>query len=501
MPELREYQARAFARVKDAVRRGVRRVMLQMPTAAGKTRLATEIVNGAREKQKRVLFTVPTISLIDQTIEAFASEGIRDVGVIQANHHLTDWKKPIQICSVQTLQKRQLPNADLVIRDEAHKLFKLDVAWMGLPTWQATPFIGLSATPWTRGLGRYYQELIVGATTKQLIEEGWLSSFRVFAPTHPDLSGVTIVANDYHEQQLAAVMSNTKLVADAIETWQRLGEQRPTICFAVDCNHARALQERFKDEGVPAAYMDAHTPLRERAQIRRDFESGAAKVVCNVDVMGIGVDWPGIACVSYCRPTRSEMRYVQNIGRGLRMHPGKSDLLILDHSDTTLRLGFVSDIHHESLNGGKERLLEAREKPLPVECKQCHMLRPRGKKCPNCGAAPEMREARPIPHAEGELVEYTALPKYKGNKREFSAEEKRQFMAELLGYCVEKRYNPYWAHHAYKFKFGCGPNGYSNEKPITPSAAMRSWISAYWLRQRKAREKVQQWEAEHGAKR
>src|SRR4029078_8974739 len=112
MPELRDYQATAFERVKDSVKRGVRRVMLQMPTGAGKTRLAAEIVNGARGKQKRVLFVVPNISLIDQTIEAFAEEGIRDVGVIQADHHMTDWSQPIQIASIQTLMNRIIPNAD-----------------------------------------------------------------------------------------------------------------------------------------------------------------------------------------------------------------------------------------------------------------------------------------------------------------------------------------------------------------------------------------------------
>ncbi len=493
--ELRSYQAVAIARLRDAARRGVKRMMLQMPTAAGKTRIAAEIVNGAREKQKRVLFTVPAISLVDQTMEMFAAEGIKDVGVIQADHILTNWKQPIQIASVQTLMKRIIPQADVVIRDEAHRLFKFDVGWMNLATWLDVPFIGLSATPWTRGLGKHYAELIVGATTAQLITDGWLSGFKVFAPSHPDLKDVKVARGDYVEADLSKAMNREPLTADAVETWQKLADNRPTICFAVDCAHAQALQNKFKDAGISAGYMDAHTKLRERKVMREDFESGAVKVICNVDVMGIGVDWPGIACVSYCRPTRSEIRYVQNIGRGLRKHPGKDHLLILDHSDTTLRLGFVSDIHHEVLHGGKERLTVAHQTPLPVECKGCHMLRPRGSKCPHCGLGAEHHERQStVEHREGELVEYAALPAYKGKREKFTAADKQQFMAELRGYCMEKRFSSSLATRMYKFKFGHGPNGYANALPITPSLAMRRWIRHFWIAYHAAKQKQTDWE-------
>jgi DNA repair protein RadD len=107
---------------------------------------------------------------------------------------------------------------------------------MADPAWQSRPFIGLSATPWTRGLGQYFDDLIIAATTQDLISERYLSPFRVFAPSHPDLSDVRTVAGDYHEGDLSEVMRDSPLVADVVDTWLRRAENRSTFCFA--CNQS-----------------------------------------------------------------------------------------------------------------------------------------------------------------------------------------------------------------------------------------------------------------------
>jgi superfamily II DNA or RNA helicase len=129
------------------------------------------------------------------------------------------------------------------------------------PAWQSRPFIGLSATPWTPGLGRYFDDLIIAATTQTLISEGYLAPFRVFAPSHPDLTGVRTVAGDYHEGDLSGTMNNNLLVADIVDTWKQRGENRPTFCFAVDRAHAKNLQKKFTEAGVPTGYIDAYTPM------------------------------------------------------------------------------------------------------------------------------------------------------------------------------------------------------------------------------------------------
>ena len=122
---------------------------------------------------------------------------------------MTDWSRPVQVASVQTLQRRPIPEADVVIIDECHRWFDFYPKWMMDPAWQSRKFIGLSATPWTRGLGRYFDDLIIAATTGDLIAGGYLSPFRVFAPSHPNLTGVRTVAGDYHEGDLSGVMNDS----------------------------------------------------------------------------------------------------------------------------------------------------------------------------------------------------------------------------------------------------------------------------------------------------
>ncbi len=221
-PELRQYQVEAIGKIEDAIARGVKRIMLMLPTGGGKTLVASTMT----ATRQRVLFVVPRLELITQTWEKFHQAGIHEVGVIQGYNRLTDASQPIQICSQQTLARREIPAADLVFIDEAHTLFNFYADWMTRPEWLATPFIGLSATPWTKGLGKLYQELIIAATSQDLIGQGYLSNFRVFAPSHPDLSGVHTVAGDYHEGELGVVMNKQPLVADIVQTWLKHGRGR-----------------------------------------------------------------------------------------------------------------------------------------------------------------------------------------------------------------------------------------------------------------------------------
>ena len=335
-----------------AIARGVRRIMVQLATGAGKTHIASAMTAALN---KPVIFTVPAIELVDQTLEKFHREGIRDVGVMQAALRRTDSSQPIQIASVQTLMRREIPPAELVFVDEAHKIFSFYGKWFTDPAWKDVPFIGLSATPWAKGLGRLYQELIIAATTQDLIDLGYLSKFRVFAPAHPDLKGVRTIAGDYHEGDLGTAMDKAPLVADIVATWLKHGVGRPTLCFAVNRVHAQHIRDKFEEAGVRAGYVDCFSTPSERIQVRTKFASGEFQIVVNVGVLTMGVDWD-VRCIILARPTKSEMLFVQIIGRGLRPAEDKDYCLILDHSDTTSRLGFVTDIHHDELDDGEARI-------------------------------------------------------------------------------------------------------------------------------------------------
>jgi DNA repair protein RadD len=170
---LHPHQERAIAMLKRSLGTGHRRPVVQAPTGFGKTVLAGAIVRGALAKGKRIMFVVPAISLIDQTVQSFASEGIRNIGVVQADHPMTNYAMPVQVASAQTISRRaRMPEVDLVVIDECHRWFRFYETWMA--DWNAIPFIGLSATPWTKGMGKHFDDLVIASTTQELIDAGFL---------------------------------------------------------------------------------------------------------------------------------------------------------------------------------------------------------------------------------------------------------------------------------------------------------------------------------------
>jgi DNA repair protein RadD len=481
---LHPHQVGLVEQLDAAIAAGERRLVAQAPTGFGKTIVGATITGRAIEQNKRVIFTVPTISLIDQTVQKFYAEGIRDVGVIQANHYLTDYSRPVQVASVQTLQRRyqagdglsrSAPAADLVLVDEVHRWFDFYEEWLGSAAMAEVPVVGLSATPWTRGLGKHFGRLIIGSTTKELIDAGYLSKFRVFAPASPDLSGVRTVAGDYHEGQLGEVMNGATLVADVVDTWIERGQNRTTLVFAVNRLHAKHLQAKFQAAGMVTGYIDAFTPSTERERIAAAFHRGDIKVVCNVGCLTTGVDWD-VRCIILARPTKSEMLFVQMIGRGLRTADGKADCLILDHSDNHTRLGFVTDIHHDELDDGKPGTKAEPKEPghLPKKCPSCSFLKPpRMLECPACGFKPEPKCS--VVNREGDLIELT-------DRRTIAAvsqaKDKIRFYQELKCYAGNRGYKPGWIAYKFREKFGHWPNGLEHLPPLDPSPAVLRWIKS-----------------------
>jgi superfamily II DNA or RNA helicase len=488
MSELRPYQEEALAAIRSTVGQGVLRLVCQAPTGAGKTLVASDIVKGAQRKGNRLVFVVSSISLIDQAVEMFYAEGIRDIGVIQADHQMTDWSLPVQVASIQTIQSRKAyPEAQVVVIDECHKLFKAHIQWMQHPEWAKVPFIGLSATPWTKGLGKYFDSLLVMSTTKELIEQGYLSKFKVFAADHPDLSGVKTVLGDYHEGQLSKVMQENTLVANIIETWKTRWNKDKTLLFGVDCAHAQMLQARFLDAGISCGYQDARTSDAERKEIKRKFHNSEYQVVANIGTLTTGVDWD-VRCLILARPTKSEMLFVQIVGRALRTNPEKEYALILDHTDTTSRLGMVTDIHHEHLNGGKfdESAKVIRKPSLPKPCPQCAFLIPVGSKaCPECGFERKAPESK-LYEREGVLVEFTGAFRKKGTTNPrlypYSIAEQMRFFQQLKGYGIERSYKEGWAALKYKEKFGGWPPWAWNNLPAMQCGPeVRIWIKSTFI--------------------
>jgi DNA repair protein RadD len=453
------------------------RIMLELATGAGKTFIAALIVSGARAKGKRVTFVVDAVSLIDQTVNAFFAAGIADIGVIQASHPMEDWSKPVQIASVQTLRSRErMPPSDMVIIDEAHCQDRWLTEIVQSDSWADVPVIGLSATPWSKGLGLIYDDLIKPVSMQELIDGGYLSRFRVFASSHPDLSGVKVVRGDFHEGQLAEAMNEPALIADVVDTYKRQARGIPAFCFCVDRAHAKALQVRFDAAGVGCGYIDAYTSREDREAVRRELDAGQISVVCNVGCLTKGVDW-AIGCVILARPTHSEMLYVQMVGRGLRVNEGIGDCIILDHADNTLRMGFVTDLSTAALDKGVRGDPKAanRKEALPKECGSCKFLKPpKVRECPSCGFVPEVQSD--VAEAEGELLEVRqSEPKH-------TMAMKQQWHAELNAVARTRGYSKGWISNTYRKKFGVWPRGLDEAAIASPSPEVLSFVTASLIR-------------------
>lgn len=493
MKPLRDYQEHAIQEVRQALALKLKPV-LSAPTGSGKTRLASEIFSLARIKNSRVVFCVPFLSLINQTYKAFIEAGIdeREIGVIQADNPLTDWSRPVQIASIDTLSRRpKFPEADLVIFDEVHKNSVVYKRWM-----DAEPngyFIGLSATPWASGMGKIWDKLIVVSTTAELIERGYLSKFRYYAPSVPDLKNIKITAGDYQLDQLAEAMSRADLIADIVTTWLKRGENRPTFCFCVNRRHAQEVQNQFLNAGVPAGYVDAYTPVEEREAMIEKLRTGELKIICNIGTMTTGVDAPFVSCIILARPTKSEMLFVQIVGRGLRTDPSKVDCLVLDHSSTALNLGRPDEIHYTDFRGGKaaqsgtkSKDKEEAEKDKLRACPKCSfVLLPKERDCPSCGYVfpPPSSD---VFVADGELAELGKGGKMK--KAKF--DDKQAFWSGLLYMAEERGKARSWALANYKNKFGVWPRNLK-DTPQYPAKSVRDYVQSRMIAWAKKKEKEQ----------
>jgi DNA repair protein RadD len=382
-----------------------------LPTGSGKTRLAAEIARKALRKRQRVAFFVPLKNLMKQTRDEFIAAGIPE-DLINIWHHQHNQEegstaRPIQITTFDTAtkkwrydpkKKRWLgPAFDLGIVDECHVRRKYFFKRLDRPG--KSRFVGLSATPWARSLGAAWTGgLIEPARMDELIDQKLLIPPRIFAKPSPDLAkvGLSVMKDgvtDYNQAELAdAMIAANDVTADIIKTWRDQGEDRPTFVFGVNKTHAQKLMARFVASRVvkksQCAFICDETPEAERERIREGFQSGEIKIVFNVALLTMGIDWP-VGCIVVARPTRSPILWVQMIGRGLRPNKGFKDCLVFDHSSSVVNNGLPEtmrfDLDVTGRAGKLKRVTNSKTKVCPnPDC--LHANHPAARVCKECGA-------------------------------------------------------------------------------------------------------------------
>ncbi len=334
-PEPREFQQKAHDALREGARAGHKNQLLMAPTGAGKTYLGLRIAHEALAKGKRAIFVCDRTTLIDQTSATADRYGIAAHGVIQASHWRTDYSQPFQIASAQTLARRQWPEVDVIIVDEAHTQLK---AWTEHIPDCGAMVVGLSATPFSKGLGRLFTNLVNATTMHDLTEAGVLVPMRVMSCTTANMDGAETSGGEWTDS--AAAERGMEIVGDVVSEWVRHGENRKTIVFGATIAHCEELCRQFIGAGVMAAVFTSHTTPTERKALLDEYRKPDSdlRVLISVEALAKGFDVPDVGCVVDCRPLRKSLSTaIQMWGRGLRASPetGKTDCILLDHCIAT----------------------------------------------------------------------------------------------------------------------------------------------------------------------
>lgn len=339
MTELRPYQTEGIRKIFNCWKQGRRSVLFQMPTGTGKTILFSQIVKLGFDNNRRILILVHRKELVEQITEKLTARNV-PVGHIVAGMK-ADYAQTVQVASIQTLSRREHPEANLIIIDECHhaKAATYKKLWDIYPD---AKFLGVTATPVRlsgEGFDDLFDELIVSMSTQKFIEQGFLCPVTHLVCANPNLSGVKQKQGDYVTKMLSGVMMDNSIMSDLIESYKDKSLGKTAIVFAVDVEHSQSIVKRYNEENIPAAHIDATTPKSERASILNDFKAGRIKVVSNVEIITEGFDFPECEVVQLARPTKSLSLYLQMVGRVMRPSKNKKEGIILDNAGLWLEHG------------------------------------------------------------------------------------------------------------------------------------------------------------------
>ena len=407
MIELRPYQNGAIENLKSALASGKKRVLLQAATGAGKTIIACEMIRRATSKEKRVIFIAHRKEIISQTSGKLDAFGIEH-GVIMANHARVN-NHAVQVASIQTLTRRDKPQANLVIIDECH-LSVSDSFQKIIEHYHDATIIGLTATPIRldgRGLGEIYRDIVQVVPMTQLIEEGHLVKPRVFAPFTPDMKNVRKSKGDYDANETANLMDRKEITANIVKHWSMSAADRKTIVFASSVEHSKNIVSEFTDNGISAKHLDANTPANERDQTLQAWREGKFTVLSNMGLFIEGLDVPAASCCILARSTKSLTIYLQAVGRVMRPHESKTDCIILDCAGLTYEHGFVDDAREWTLNGKIKKPKD--DVPAVHICESCFAAYSKAQhpnECPECGFETPV-EQREVNNVDVDMVELT----------------------------------------------------------------------------------------------
>lgn len=445
---------------------GLDNVLGVLPTGGGKTVIVSHIIK-ERFANVASCAVAHRQELVTQISVALNREGIKhriigpDKVIKQAvKEHMLDTGEshysPNASCAVagvDTLLRRTtqlaawMATVKLWVIDESHHVVEDNKWGDAVKLFPNALGLGMTATPCRadgKGLGAHadgvFHEMAEGPTMRWLIDNGFLTDYRIFAPTTDiDMSGVNLGKDgDFNKAKLAKAVQKSKIVGDVVKEYLRICPGKKGVCFSTDVETAHRIAAEFNASGVPAAAVSAKTPAAERASLLAKLKSGEILMLVNVDLFGEGFDLPSIETVIMARPTMSYSLFAQQFGRALRKMLGKTIAYIIDHvGNILMRHGLPDKPRDWTLDArpkrGRAKEDDVDEIPMKA-CPECsaayEAILPA---CPACNHAPKPSVRSGPEHVDGDLAELDAetLAKMRGDveRVDMSVEE---FRADLF---------------------------------------------------------------------
>ena len=412
---------------------GNQNVCAVLPTGAGKTVLLSNIVS---ENQGSAIVIAHRQELVGQISLALARDGVRHniiappavVRFCTAQHmsHLGarfyNAHSHVHVAGVDTLVRRDLEawmnSVTLWVHDECHHITNKTKFANAINMFPNAKGLGVTATPRRadgKGLSRdtdgVLDDMVVGVSMRDLIQRGFLTEYRIFAPPnnlHLENVGVSPSTGDYNQPSLRKAVMESQIVGDVVMHYKRIAMGKRGVTFTPDVETATRIAKEYRDNGVPAEVVSGKTPDKVRVEIIERFRRGELLNLCNCDIFGEGFDLPAIEVVSMARPTKSYSLYCQQFGRALRPMEGKDHAIIIDHVGNTIVHGLPDSYVAWTLDRRAKRS-KAVDDAIPTKvCPACTAVFERlHTSCPFCGYEPPVAERSGPEYVDGDLMEMT----------------------------------------------------------------------------------------------
>ena len=348
--ELFDYQEDMKARIEKALCLH-RSVMAQMPTGTGKTYLLTAVIDSfVRANPKAKVWIVAhrreLVSQIDETVRKFQSYSSATSSLLSS----------VKAMSIQWLMRHYdeiEEEPGMIVIDEAHHALAKTYKEM----WERFPkakFLGLTATPCRlngKGFTDLFDVLVQSWGVPEFISKGRLATYDFVSIKSDGVTQRLIDSlqkrgadGDYQNKEMDMLLNKKPSIERLYRSLEEFGKDRKGIVYAINISHAQKITKLYQEHGVKAIAIDSKTPAAERQQDIEAFKKGDIQVLVNVDIFSEGFDCPDVEFVQLARPTLSLAKYLQMVGRGLRVAKGKKNCVIIDNVGLYRVFGLPSQV-------------------------------------------------------------------------------------------------------------------------------------------------------------